>query len=164
MLKFTTFGIFEQFLATHCSKMPKTGSFGFQHYQMWLFTKMAKYWLFYCGFWHFSAIFNKTTSGSSPKYEIFNPWAVHVCTQPRGHWWNGALLLCAKILTHACICDEGMTNVSICNVCVWCGRPTWKCILYIIIHYVRFSQFYWHFCKSIIFAIFLPKRHPEFAL
>ena len=30
-------------------------------------------------------------------------------------------------------------------------------------HYVRLSQFYWHFCKSIIFAILYPKRHPELA-
>ena len=30
-------------------------------------------------FWRFWAIFGKTISGSSPKCDIFNPWAEHVC-------------------------------------------------------------------------------------
>ena len=32
------------------------------------------------------------------------------------------------------------------------------------LHYVRFSQFYWHFCKSIMFAFLYPKSYPVLAL
>ena len=31
------------------------------------------------------------------------------------------------------------------------------CIYVVHAHYERFSRFYWHFCKSIIFAILYPK-------
>ena len=69
-------------------KCQKTGSCGFQQYQMWLSTKMAQYWLFYCGFWHFWAIFGKTTSDSSPKQDIINLWAVHVCITHSFLFWK----------------------------------------------------------------------------
>ena len=36
-------------------------------------------------------------------------------------------------------------------------------ILVVLLHYyVRFSQFYWHFCKSIIFSILYPKGSLNF--
>ena len=59
----------------------ETGSCGFQHYQMWLFIKITKSWLFYWGFWRFWAIFGKTTSGSSPKHDILEVWQKHVCAR-----------------------------------------------------------------------------------
>ena len=83
--------------AKHCSKMPiklvkwlrfgdffekppKSGSSGFGRYQMWLFTINLQILTILQFFFHFCVIFGKTTSGSSPKCDIFNPWAVHVWT------------------------------------------------------------------------------------
>ena len=77
VLKSTTSGFlrFWAIFARNCLKTPKTGSCGFRCYQMWLITKITKSWLFD---WHFWAIFGKTTSGSSPKQDNLNLWAVHV--------------------------------------------------------------------------------------
>ena len=42
------------------------------------FTKISKYSLFACYIWRFSAIFGKTTSGSSPKQDILDRWQKHI--------------------------------------------------------------------------------------
>ena len=45
-------------------------------------TKITKSWLLYCYFLRFWAVFGKTTSGSSPKQDNLNIWAVHVWLLP----------------------------------------------------------------------------------
>ena len=64
--------------SSHTNRNYRTGSQQLWHYQKWLFTKISKIALFDCYFWHFWAIFGKTTSGSSPKQDNLNLWAVHV--------------------------------------------------------------------------------------
>ena len=75
-------------MAKNCSKRPK-------NWKLWIlalpdvdFTKIAKSSLFDCYFWHFQAIFGKTTSSSSPKQDILDLWQKHVWLYHISIFWT----------------------------------------------------------------------------
>ena len=101
------------FWPKNVQKCQKTGSCRFGCYQMWLFTKITKSWLFDCFFLRFWAIFGKTTSGSSPKCDIFNLWAVHVwylINKSYKTYYNFCYSIC---------CNEPISSSFLLNQLLW---------------------------------------------